>query len=128
MTVNDIPNQSKFVALPGSLYLFMDQATRPPTQPKPTRLNSMGNAHQAQEVRSTDTRSLLSLGTGVPHSGQNNAFREIREPQDPQECKDLPQNWQKVASGVDLPHLGQRTWSAMAISRYNQSGQMSMGK
>jgi hypothetical protein len=91
ITVNDIPNQSMFVALPVSLYLFMDQATRPPTQPKPTRLNSIGSSHQAHEVRSTAIAVLCSLEIGAAHSGQNRAFLDILAPQAAHECKALPQ-------------------------------------
>jgi len=91
ITVNDIPSQSIFVALPGSLYLFMDHAIMPPTQPKPIRLNSMGTSHQAHEVRSTAITALCSLEIGAPHSGQNRAFLYILAPQAAHECKALPQ-------------------------------------
>jgi hypothetical protein len=73
ITVNDIPNQSRFVALLGSLYLRSDQAMRPPSQPMYTIANNKGSSHQAQEVRSTAMASLCSLDIGAPHSGQNRA-------------------------------------------------------
>jgi len=89
ITDNDIPNQSKYVALFESLYLISAQPMRPPTQP-----NNSGNSHQAGEVRSTAMASLCSLDIGAPHSGQNRAFRDILAPQAGQACKALPQYWQ----------------------------------
>ena len=86
ITLSDIPNQSIFVALAGSLYRFMAQAMTPPTQP-----NTRGSIHQAHEVRSTDIASLCSLEIGAPHSGQNRAFLDILAPQAAQACKALPQ-------------------------------------
>jgi hypothetical protein len=93
ITVNDIPNQSKSVALLGSLYLMADQAIRPPSQLK-KKPNIKGSSHQAGEVRSTDMASLCSLEIGAPHSGQNRAFLDILAPQAGQACKALPQYWQ----------------------------------
>ncbi len=94
ITAKDIPNQSKVVALRGSLYLRSDQAMSPPIQLRPMNAGNSGNSHQAHDVRSTATVSLCSLETGALHSGQNIAFLDILAPQAPQECKDLPQNWQ----------------------------------
>jgi len=68
-------------------------------------------------VRSSDIASLCSLEIGAPHSGQNRALVEVLAPQVLQECKDLPQYWQKVASGVGLPHLGQVTFLAISIHK-----------
>ena len=73
ITVNDIPNQSRLVALFGSLYLRSDQAMIPPSQLRNTIDNNRGSSHQAQEVRSTAMVSLCSLEIGAPHSGQNRA-------------------------------------------------------
>ena len=112
ITVSEIPNQSKRVALDGSLYLLSAQAMSPPTQP-----SIRGSSHHAHEVRSSDIASLCSLDMGAPHSGQNRALVEILAPQVLQECKDLPQYWQKVASGVGLPHLGQVTFLAISINK-----------
>ena len=117
ITVSEIPNQSKRAALEGSLYLISDQAMRPPTHGKPVNPSSNGSSHHAHEVRSSDIASLCSLDMGAPHSGQNRALVEILAPQVLQECKDLPQYWQKVASGVGLPHLGQVTFLAISINK-----------
>ena len=73
ITVNVMPNQSRPVALVGSLYRISDQAIRPPTQAKPTNPNNRGSSHQAGEVCSTAMASLCSLEIGAPHSGQNKA-------------------------------------------------------
>jgi hypothetical protein len=116
MTVNDIPNQSKSVALLGSLYLRADQLIRPPSQLR-TKKNIKGSSHQAHDVRSTAIASLCSLEIGAPQSGQNRALLDILAPQAPHECRDLPQYWQKVASGVGLPHLGQVTLFAISIHK-----------
>ena len=91
ITVNDIPNQSRFVALLGSLYLRSDQAMRPPSQLRYTVANNRGSSHQAHEVRSIDIASLCSLEIGAPHSGQKRAFLDILAPQAAQACKALPQ-------------------------------------
>jgi len=91
ITVNDIPNQSRFVALFGSLYLRSDQAMIPPSQLRYTIANNRGSSHQAHEVRSNAIVALCSLEIGAPHSGQNKAFLDILAPQAAHECKDLPQ-------------------------------------
>jgi len=65
---------------------------------------SMGSSHQAQETCSRDTNSFLSLETDVPHSGQNTASLRIAARQALQEYKGFAQYWQKLASGVFLPH------------------------
>jgi hypothetical protein len=116
MTVNDIPNQSKSVALLGSLYLMAAQAIRPPSQLK-RKANPKGSSHQAHEVRSTAIVSFCSLEIGAPHSGQNAALLDILAPQAPHRCRDLPQYWQKVASGVILPHLGHLIFVAISIHK-----------
>ena len=90
-TVNDIPNQSRFIALLESLYLRSDQAMRPPSQPRYTIANNRGSSHQAHEVRSTDIAVLCSLEIGAPHSEQYRAFVDILAPQAAQACKALPQ-------------------------------------
>ena len=104
ITLSDIPNQSRFVALLGSRYRFIAQAMIPPIKP-----NAKGSIHHAHDVCSTDTDVLCSLEIGAPHSGQNKAFLDILAPQAGQECRALPQYWQKVASGVVLPHRGHLT-------------------
>ena len=93
-----------------------DQAIRPPSQLK-KKPNIKGSSHQAHEVRSTAIASLCSLEIGAPHSGQNWALLDILAPQAPQESRDLPQYWQKVASGVVLPHLGQLMFFAISIHK-----------
>ena len=121
ITLSDIPNQSRYVALFESLYLISAQAMRPPTQP-----SNRGSSHHAGDVRSTDVASLCSLEIGAPHSGQNKAFLDILAPQAGQECRAFPQYWQKVASAVILPHRGHLTLCAISISRYNQKQSMSI--
>ena len=98
-----------------------DQPIRPPSQLK-KKLNIKGSSHQAHEVRSTAIASLCSLEIGAPHSGQNRALLDILAPQAPQECRDLPQYWQKVASGVVLPHLGHLTFVTIAIYKIQLAG------
>jgi len=78
---------------------------------------SMGSSHQAQETCSRDTNSFLSLETDVPHSGQNTASLRIAARQALQEYKGFAQYWQKLASGVFLPHVGHLTVSAILRSR-----------
>lgn len=114
--VSDRPSQSIYVALRGSLYLLKAQAMIPPMKLRPGMAN-IGNSHQAQETCSRASSSLFSPETSAPHWGQNIVSLRIAAWQDLQEYKGLPQYWQKLPLGVDLPHVGQLTASAILGSR-----------
>ncbi len=118
ITVSDIPSHRMFVATRGFLYLLKAQATRPPTQGWVSSMGeSRGSNHQAQDTRSRDSISLFSAETSAPHSEQNTASLRIGARQALQEYKGFEQYWQKLALGVDLPHVGQLTVSAILGSR-----------
>ncbi len=128
ITVNDIPSHSMFVATRGFLYLLKAQAMRPPTQGWVTsKGESRGSNHQAQDTRSRDSISLFCAETSAPHSGQNTASLRIGAWQALQEYKGFEQYWQKLLSGVDLPHVGHFTVSAILGSRI-QSNEVNVNR
>jgi len=114
--VSDTPSQSIYVALRESLYLLNAQAMMPPTKFRPG-MENMGSSHQAQETCSWASSSLCSPEPSAPQLGQNTASLRIAPWQALQEYKGFEQYWQKLPLGVDLPHVGQLTLSAILGSR-----------